>query len=154
MNDPRKKAHPGGPTTALPPESNATEESALVATDGLDAERRILAERLRETREFLGLSQQEAADAASLTRLVISAIETGRRKVESVELRSLARVYGQPVSYFLPASEAEAPSEEVQFIARAAKELEPNDRAELLRFARFLKSYKEPRAARTPDSEE
>lgn len=153
MNNPRKKADPDEPVVALPPESNVTEESASLATDSLDAERRLLAERLRETREFLGLSQQEAADAAGLTRLVISAIETGRRKIESVELLALARVYGQAVTYFLPASEAEAPSEEVQFIARAAKELEPNDRAELLRFARFLKSYKEPRAARTPDTE-
>jgi transcriptional regulator with XRE-family HTH domain len=153
MNDPRKKAHQGGPSAAPPPESNVTEEGTLGAADALDGERRLLAERLRETREFLGLSQQEAADAAGLTRLAISAIETGRRKVESVELRALARVYGQPVTYFLPASEAEAPPEEVQYIARAASELEPSDRAELLRFAQFLKSYKEPRGARAADSE-
>lgn len=153
MSDAQKKGHQGRPIAAPPSESNAGETSALGAADGLDTERRLLAERLKETREFLGLSQQEAAEAAGLTRLAISAIETGRRKVESVELRALARVYGQPVSYFLPASEAEAPPEEVQYIARAAKELEPNDRAELLRFAQFLKSYKEPRGTRSPDSE-
>jgi transcriptional regulator with XRE-family HTH domain len=153
MNETRKKALQGGPSAALAPLSNVTEESSLGAADGLDGERRLLAERLRETREFLGLSQQDAADAAGLTRLAISAIETGRRKLESVELRALARVYGQPVTYFLPASEGEAPPEEVQYIARAAKELEPSDRAELLRFAQFLKSYKEPRGARSPESE-
>lgn len=153
MNDPRKKARRSGPSAAPPQESKVTEESTSGAPDGLDGERRLLAERLRETREFLGLSQQEAADAAGLTRLAVSAIETGRRKVESVELRALARVYGQPVAYFLPTSEAEAPPEEVQYIARAAKELEPDDRAELLRFAQFLKSYKEPRPVRSPGSE-
>jgi transcriptional regulator with XRE-family HTH domain len=152
MNDPQKLAHQGGPGAAPPSQPPVTEESTSGSADGLDGERRLLAERLRETREFLGISQQEAADTAGLTRLAISAIETGRRKVESVELRALSRVYGQPVAYFLPASDVEAPPEEVQFIARAAKELEPDDRAELLRFAKFLKSYKEPRPTRSPDT--
>ncbi len=119
------------------------EGEASPALDSLDAERRRLAERLRETREFLGLSQQEAAEAAGLTRLVVSAVETGRRKMESVELQALARVYGQPVSYFLPGSDEETQAE-VQFIARAARGLAAEDRAELLRFAEFLKSYKAP----------
>lgn len=113
--------------------------------DSLDVERRRLAERLRQTREFLGLSQQDAADAAGLTRLVVSAMETGRRKVESVELQSLARVYGQPVSYFLPNAADELPPE-VHFLARAARGLADTDRAELLRFAEFLRSYKAPSA--------
>ncbi len=153
MNDARRKAHQGGPSAVPPSESNVTEVSTLDPTEGLDAERRLLAERLRETREFLGLSQQEAADAAGLTRLVISAVETGRRRVESVELSALARVYGQPVGFFLPSQEGEAPNEEVQYIARAAKELDPKDRAELLRFAEFLKGYKAPRGARASDVE-
>jgi hypothetical protein len=62
-----------------------------------------------------------------------------------MELSALARVYGQPVSYFLPSEEAVAQPQEIQFIARAARELAPEDQAELLRFAEFLKSYREPR---------
>ncbi len=117
--------------------------------DSIDLERKALADRLRETREFLGLSQQEVADAlgptAGLTRLAISAIETGRRKVESVELAALARVYGQPLSYFLaPRPKARVEPEEVKFIARAASKMTADDRAELLRFAEFLGSYKAP----------
>jgi transcriptional regulator with XRE-family HTH domain len=113
-------------------------------TESVDAQRRLLADRLRETREFLGLSQQEAADAAGLTRLAVSAIETGRRRIESVELSALAKVYRQPVTYFLAADSEVSQSPEVQFIARAASELTPEDRSELLRFAQFLKTYKGP----------
>jgi transcriptional regulator with XRE-family HTH domain len=113
-------------------------------TAPLDAEIKRLADRLRETREFLGLSQQEAASAANLTRLALSAIETGRRRVESVELQALARVYGQPVTYFLESQEADAGGQDLRFIARAAKELSPEDRSELLKFAEFLRRYKAP----------
>lgn len=126
--------------------------------DSIDRERKALADRLRETREFLGLSQQEVAAAlgptAGLTRLAVSAIETGRRRVESVELAALARVYGQPLSYFLASRpKAQVEPEEVKFIARAASKMTPGDRAELLRFAEFLESYKAPvrsTAAPTP----
>jgi len=123
----------------------ATDEDA----DSIDRDRKALADRLRETREFLGLSQQEVADAlgptVGLTRLAVSAIETGRRRVESVELAALARLYGQPLSYFLaPRPKAQVEPEEVKFIARAASKMTPGDRAELLRFAEFLESYKAP----------
>lgn len=119
-------------------------EPELSNTVPLDAERKRLADKLRETREFLGLSQQEAATAANLTRLALSAIETGRRRVESVELQALARVYGQPVTYFLEPHEADAGGQDLRFIARAAKELSPEDRNELLKFAEFLRRYKAP----------
>src|SRR5437879_762565 len=125
-------------------------------TDSTDRERKELADRLRETREFLGLSQQEVAAAldptVGLTRLAVSAIETGRRRVESVELAALARVYGQPVSYFLTSRQKAQPEpEELKFIARAASKMTPGDRAELLRFAEFLESYKGPvRSYATP----
>jgi len=111
----------------------------------LDAERRRLADKLREVREFLGLSQQDAAVAANLTRLALSAIETGRRRIESVELQALARVYRQPVSYFLEeAGQEDAAASELRFLARAAKELSPRDRTELLKFAEFLRRYNAP----------
>jgi transcriptional regulator with XRE-family HTH domain len=118
-------------------------------TESIDRDREALADRLRETREFLGLSQQEVADAlgptVGLTRLAVSAIETGRRRVESVELAALARVYGQPLSYFLASRQkAKVEPEEVKFIARAATKMTPGDRAELLRFAEFLENYKGP----------
>jgi transcriptional regulator with XRE-family HTH domain len=124
----------------------------VATTTPLDSERKRLADKLRETREFLGLSQQEAASAASLTRLALSAIETGRRRVESVELQALARVYGQPVTFFLEPHDPEAGSQDLRFIARAAKELSPEDRSELLKFAEFLRRYKAPAVQRTDET--
>lgn len=106
--------------------------------DALDERRERLAVRLADTREYLGLSQQDVAEVTGLSRAAISAIETGRRRIESVELETLARAYQLPVSYFL-AEQVEDDSEEVQHIARAARGLAANDRAELLRFAEFLK---------------
>jgi transcriptional regulator with XRE-family HTH domain len=104
-----------------------------------------LAKRLRDAREYLGLTQEQAAAAAHLSRLALSTIETNRRRVESVELSALARVYGQPVSYFLsetsPAEDGRVP-EDVQHIARTAHKLTPGDREELLRFAEYLHTFR------------
>ncbi len=109
----------------------------------IDRDREILAGRLKETREYLGLSQEDAAKAAGLNRIVISAIETGRRKVESVELSALAKAYRQPIEFFLR-SGADEETDEIQNLARAARELMPNDRAELLKFAQYLRTYRAP----------
>ena len=46
---------------------------------------RALGERLREAREFLGLSQQEVAELLSVSRPAVSQMEAGKRKVSSLE---------------------------------------------------------------------
>jgi transcriptional regulator with XRE-family HTH domain len=113
----------------------------VVTDEELERKREQLAQRLRETREYLGLSQQQVADRSGLSRLLISSVETGRRRLESVELGALARVYRQPLSFFLEQTQNEEPAE-VQHIARAARDLGDADRAELLRFAQFLTQYR------------
>lgn len=110
----------------------------------LEEMRERLAARLKETREYLEMSQQDAADSAGLTRLVISAIETNRRRVESVELQALAKAYGQTVAYFLEEAPATAADEDIAHLAREAKALSESDRSELLRFAQFLRGYQPP----------
>ncbi|HYN50735.1 MAG TPA: helix-turn-helix transcriptional regulator [Thermoleophilaceae bacterium] len=100
---------------------------------------RLLAERLREAREYLGLPQQFVSDQTGIPRVAISAIENGKRRVEALELETLARLYKHPVAYFLEGSVEESP--EINALAREARDLTEGDRAEVLRFARFLKSY-------------
>jgi transcriptional regulator with XRE-family HTH domain len=124
---------------ATSPDSSA--QGVSVSDDELEHKRELLARRLKETREYVGLSQQEAADRSGLSRLLISSVETGRRKLESVELSALARVYGQPVGFFLDAETSDDITD-VQHIARAARELGETDRVELLRFAKFLSQYR------------
>lgn len=102
-------------------------------------ERKSLGVRLREARDYLGLSQEEAAKAVSLTRSAISLIESGQRKVDAFELKKFAEVYQRPVSEFTGDVEIDAPlPETIQHLARAASKLTQDDQAELLRFAEFL----------------
>ncbi|MDP8923628.1 MAG: helix-turn-helix domain-containing protein [Chloroflexota bacterium] len=104
-----------------------------------------LAERLREAREYLGLSQQFVAQHTGIPRVAISAIENGKRRVEALEIESLAALYRYPVSHFLEEAPEEAAT--VRALAREAHGLTDRDRQEVLRFAQFLKSYEQENVA-------
>jgi len=100
-----------------------------------------LAERLREAREYLELSQDEVARKLGVQRAAISLMESGQRRVEALELKKLAEIYQRPVTYFTGGHESQEPTfPEVEFLARTARKLSEKDRAELARFAEFLSS--------------
>lgn len=98
----------------------------------------ILAERLKETREYLGLSQQTVADHIGIPRAAISSIESGKRKVDALELEQLSKLYRYPVSYFY--GEEEVDESTVKLLARTAQQLNEVDRKQVLKFAQFLKN--------------
>jgi transcriptional regulator with XRE-family HTH domain len=106
-----------------------------------EAERAKLGERLREAREYLQLSQDEVARALGIPRAAMSLIESGQRKVDALELKKLAEIYQRPLSYFTggEGKTSKLPTE-VEHLARKAAALSDRDRAELSRFAEFLKS--------------
>src|SRR5712691_7476655 len=120
-------------------EQSVDENDGSGLVDSLDERQRRLAERLRQAREYLGLSQQFVADRTGLTRVAVSAIENGKRRVEALELEALSLLYKYPVGYFLGA-DLDEPST-VQALAREAKNLTERDREEVLRFAQFLGAY-------------
>jgi transcriptional regulator with XRE-family HTH domain len=96
--------------------------------------------RLREAREFLGLSQEAVAEALRIPRASISAIESGRRKVGSLELREFARIYKRPLDWFYGSDEEPiAEDETVTALFRATSNLKPEDKEQVLRFAEFLR---------------
>jgi transcriptional regulator with XRE-family HTH domain len=96
--------------------------------------------RLREAREFLGLSQEVVADALGVPRASMSAMETGRRKVSSLELRDLARLYKRPMEFFYSDENgADEEDEATQALFRATRNLTPDDKEQVVRFAEFLK---------------
>lgn len=98
-----------------------------------------LGNRLREAREYLGLSQDEVAKAIGLTRSAVSLVESGQRKVDAIELKKFAAVYQRPVTDFTGEMEvASSLPTSVAHLARTANKLSEGDRAELLRFAEFL----------------
>ncbi len=106
---------------------------------GSEERQQRLAGRLREAREYLGLSQQFVAEHTGLPRVAISAIENGKRKVEALELEALAKLYKYPVTYFLDGALGEPAT--VRALAREATDLTASDREQVLRFAQFLKAY-------------
>lgn len=105
-----------------------------------EEQRAAMAVRLREAREYVGLSQEDVAQALGLSRPAITNIETGNRRVEAVELDKLATLYRQSVSFLLTGDEPVGVSPpEVEFLARALQGLSPKDVEEVARFASFLK---------------
>lgn len=109
--------------------------------DSDEEQRRRLGDRLREARKYLGLKQEEVATYLKIPRTGLTDIENGQRKVEAIELTKLARLYRQSVAYFTGEDEAAASmSPDVAHLARQASKLSEQDRAELGRFADFLRS--------------
>lgn len=108
-----------------------------------DDDRKAMGDRLRESREYLGFSQEEVATYLGVSRSALSLIETGQRKVDALELKKLASLYKRPATHFT-GEDAEdlAVGDEIAHLARKASELSAEDRAALGRFADFLRSKK------------
>ena len=98
--------------------------------------------RLKAAREYLGMSQELVAQHLNVPRPAISAMERGQRKVSSVELKQLARLYGKPIEHFLgeegdPVLEGDEIS---SALFRAARQLSDTDRRQVVQFAEFLRN--------------
>lgn len=110
-------------------------------TDNDDVERKRLGDRLREARKYLGLKQDEVAHYLKIPRTALTDIENGQRRVEAIELTHLARLYRQSVGYFTGEDEASASlPADVAHLARRVADLSAPDRAELGRFAEYLRT--------------
>jgi transcriptional regulator with XRE-family HTH domain len=106
--------------------------------------RRVMGARLREAREYLNFSQDEIAGALRLSRPAVTNIESGNRKVESLELDKLARLYGRSVTYFISGEVEIRPDEKVAFAARALQGLSEHDLEEVTKFATYLRNSSGP----------
>ena len=112
-----------------------------------ESEKFALAERLREAREYVGLSQDEVATKLGLTRPAVTNIESGSRKVSATELSAFAKLYGRSLDYLVNGKgTVVAENEKVAFLARAARDLTKHDLRELAQFAEFLRNR--PKAGR------
>jgi len=111
----------------------------MILSTGPAIQREAMAARLKEAREYLGISQDEVAVALGIPRPAVTNIESGNRKVEAIELDQLAKLYRRSVSYFLSGDTAGVP-ENVAFYARTFKDLSEKDLNEVVRFADFLRA--------------
>ena len=109
-----------------------------------DEEQERLAQRIREAREYLGLSQEFVAEQLQIPRASVSAMETAKRKVSSLELKQLSSLLKRPISYFLGEDDLEQeglPQDSVSnALFRTARSLSEQDREQVLRFAQFLRN--------------
>ena len=106
-----------------------------------ETERAKMGERLREARRYIGLNQEEVAALLKVPRTAVSEIESGQRRLEALELKRLAEAYQQSVGYLTGEDDAAADmSVDAVHLARQASALSPEDRAELGRFADYLRS--------------
>lgn len=119
--------------------------------DQNEEQRAGMAQRLREAREYIGLSQEDVAKALGVSRPAITNIETGNRKVEAMELDKMATLYRQSMTYLLSGEEAVGvPPAQVEFLARALKGLSQKDMDEVARFASFLKRSSDAKSTKKP----
>ncbi|WP_394887482.1 helix-turn-helix domain-containing protein [Mesorhizobium sp. AaZ16] len=106
---------------------------------GSNSEAVQLGKRLKEAREYVGITQEEAASHLKVRRSAISEMEAGKRGVGALEMKSLAALYERPTSWFTGEIEHHVP-EDVAFLARTVSDLSENDKGELASFAEFLRS--------------
>jgi transcriptional regulator with XRE-family HTH domain len=58
-------------------------------------------ERLRQARRDAGLTQAQVAERLGLRQTFVSKVELGERRIDPVELRRFAELYGRDMDYFL-----------------------------------------------------
>lgn len=99
----------------------------------------VLGERLKDVREYLNFTQQWVSEQTGIPRTAIGEIERGSRRVDSFELKKLARLYRYPISYFLDEDLDAVPAEHAVIgLARRLTNLKQEDRDQVMKFAAFL----------------
>lgn len=100
-----------------------------------------LGTRLRKAREYIGLTQEDVARLMDVSRVIITNIEAGTRKVSAEELSKFAKIYGWTMEDLLEGEKEE--QENVQMFARSFSELSDVDQEEIINLIKFKKMYKD-----------
>jgi transcriptional regulator with XRE-family HTH domain len=64
-------------------------------------EHRSLVEKLRKARKEKGLDQSKVANLLGYSQSYVSKIESGQRRIDIVQLKAFARIYGRNIEYFI-----------------------------------------------------
>lgn len=99
-----------------------------------------LGTRLKVAREYLGLTQDDVAKLMGVSRVIITNIEAGTRKVSAEELSKLSKIYGWTMEELL---EGEKEKNKTPMFARTFSELSKEDQEEILNLIKFKKLYKD-----------
>jgi transcriptional regulator with XRE-family HTH domain len=74
----------------------------LLKRNRYQSDYRLFIRRLRSARESAGLTQVEVAERLRVPQSFVSKCESGERRVDVIELRDFARIYGRKIADFLP----------------------------------------------------
>lgn len=111
----------------------------------VDQQRVELGSRIRKAREYIGLSQDDVASVLGISRPAVTLIEAGERKVEAIELRKLAALFGTTVDMLLDGEKSAAEeTDKLAYLARATQGLSESDMEQLLRFTDYLRNSSKP----------
>ncbi len=103
--------------------------------------------RCRELRERAGLSQVEAARVLGLDQSMLSRVETGERRIDTLSLQRFAEAYGVPPTAFFERPLVSAP---LPVLLRQAGALDGEARADLTWLQAFVEEYVFLRTAAAP----
>jgi len=92
-------------------------------------------ERLKYYRKLSGLSQEDVAKRLNVSRVTISAIELGKRKVKTEELPVFAKLYGISLSVLLYGKDDNVDSAKIK---SAVDELSDEEKKEVGKFIDYL----------------
>ena len=67
-----------------------------------DGEYQFVIRRVREARQDAGMTQVEVADALGRPVSFVSKCELGERRIDPVDLKRFAELYGKPLEFFYP----------------------------------------------------
>ncbi len=128
----------------MPKADDRTEADHSSLESTLEAQRLLIAGRLRAAREQAGLSQGQVARMLGKHRPTISEAEAGRRAVPAEELAELARIYGVSASWLAEAGSGDTElSPRVELAARELAKLKPEDLDRLLQLLTTLRTDEE-----------
>lgn len=101
----------------------------------------VFGQRLRQLRRERGETQPELAKLLGLSRSAVSMYESGEREPKYELLTAIAAHYDVDLNYLLGRESADGAADEdpdIRLIARAGRKMTPEQRENLLRYARFM----------------
>lgn len=100
-----------------------------------------LSNRLHECRTALDWTQAQVAAALKVPRELVTMWESGNRKPNLKQLEELSRLYRADVSYLLGETDIKLSHDEKQLLYRGIEHDQPNVRAEIERWLKFLDEW-------------
>lgn len=101
----------------------------------------IYGKKIKQAREFLGLTQEQVAKTLKMNRNSIINIENGTRSLKVEELSKFAKLLGLSVDEFIN-EDIKVNDKKVMTFARGFDKLSPRDQEEIISLINFKNSYK------------